>query len=182
MVTQSKGLAFFDKGKDEPCSIESSGEVVVFSRVTRGLEKMTQTVGTISSICIFISLIAVGSTIKCFQCNSAFDKQCEDIIANDTASSFYKSCNGTYGEQKPFCRKIQTIVGYENSNRLVRDCGWINESNKTEDFCQSRDTDFVKRMSCVCFTEGCNPASRSAVLDLATLFCAVLLLSFPHFY
>lgn len=43
--------------------------------------------------------------IKCFECNSAENPECEGISPNDTSSKFLQECSSLTHKGQPFCRK-----------------------------------------------------------------------------
>ncbi|XP_074030659.1 uncharacterized protein [Leptinotarsa decemlineata] len=136
---------------------------------------MASSTTVFATISVFLCLSTLGSTIKCFQCNSAIDELCIDIAVNDTANPHYKTCEGIHHGHKPFCRKMISYVehDYEKSYRIVRSCSWMNSENATEDFCKSTDTDYIKKSFCTCFTDGCNSSPKTEVFSWVAIFSTV---------
>lgn len=49
--------------------------------------------------------VFLGIALKCFQCSSAEDPTCLDLLQNDTASPYYKDCEDKFGHKPILCRK-----------------------------------------------------------------------------
>ncbi|KAJ8944447.1 hypothetical protein NQ318_002144 [Aromia moschata] len=118
-----------------------------------------------------------GIAINCFQCNTAEDRECDSVTVNDTDSKFYKNCTGDYEGKVPFCRKVSTrVLSVENSERVLRSCGWILSSEaKRDDDCKKGDTDFILRWSCMCFSDACNAAKTVHSSTTATVVAVAAL-------
>ncbi|CAG9863135.1 unnamed protein product [Phyllotreta striolata] len=107
------------------------------------------------------SLIGLGYSIKCYQCNSGVDPDCAALTVNDTSSKHYKECTGDYEGESPFCRIYVTNVLHiqepEKAVRILRSCGWIrNKTLPQQESCRNDNSDFILKTKCQCFKDGCN--------------------------
>lgn len=127
---------------------------------------------------VLATFIPTGLSIKCFQCSSAEDPKCADIQANDTSSAFLKECKGVYNGHTPFCRKLVTLVLEGENKRITRTCGWLTEKDETRaDSCTKKDSDFIFKTSCNCFSDNCNHSTHLKVTFSVFLMCLFISLS-----
>ncbi|KAK9505158.1 hypothetical protein O3M35_009273 [Rhynocoris fuscipes] len=127
-------------------------------------------------VCLFI-LPQDAEGIWCFQCNSAYHQDCENIKPNDTKSVHYKECDDPelFGKEI-FCRKlIQRVFDREGLVRVVRRCGWVIHTGKD---CYTVRSVGHEETSCQCFTDGCN--SATSIFNHYTSI--ILTLCFSLFY
>ncbi|XP_014283042.1 uncharacterized protein [Halyomorpha halys] len=112
----------------------------------------------VSTLCLILHITTV-SAIYCFQCNSLYNPECENIQPNDTSSEHYKLCNPDEAVGREiFCRKlVQTIYDREGMVRVIRTCGW--EMHKRD--CYVVSNKGHQDVSCQCFQDGCNAANPS---------------------
>jgi len=120
----------------------------------------------------FLGLLATGSAIDCFVCNSFTDKACADpFSAKDSPAlqtHFMTTC-----EQKdnltPFCRKVQmNIYGASNETiRIQRDCGY--EKREGYDCYQKRSEDYIVNV-CQCDEDQCNGANSLFFAPVLAVF------------
>ncbi|XP_056643232.1 uncharacterized protein LOC130449440 [Diorhabda sublineata] len=135
-----------------------------------------------STILIVLCFVTLGTSIHCFQCNSAENPECSDLTVNNTESIFYRPCKkNETADESFFCRKYATTVlgvkDQKDSVRIFRSCGWINTKNITKDTCSKDESDFIEKITCTCFSDGCNSSTRiypSEFLFFIGLFLYIL--------
>ncbi|KAF7265827.1 uncharacterized protein LOC143206933 [Rhynchophorus ferrugineus] len=121
-----------------------------------------------------VAFIRPGLSIKCLQCNSAEDARCLDVNKSNSSSLFLKECDGSYNNHEPFCRKFVTHIVDSKETRVVRSCGWIiDDSTFRIDYCGRKDTDFIFKENCGCFTDGCNSSINLGLHSYVVLFCLI---------
>lgn len=148
---------------------------------------MTMTGVTGQAICILalmsLTVHSVGA-IKCWECNSNYDKRCGDPFDGDSSAVvdcdqkqhemhyLPKQANGS-AYTATICRKT-----YQTTNeitRVVRGCGWLpNVDSMAERTCFSRTgTHQVMVQHCVCTNDNPDEPCNS-VSSLAPLLALVL--------
>jgi len=107
----------------------------------------------------FAFTIHTGSAIKCWECNSHYDRNCGDPFGNETFA--LTDCDQRELEHYPnqkasVCRKI--IQKVRNDYRFVRGCGWLSgQTEKESTNCFKRSGTFnVLVQYCSCDQDGCN--------------------------
>ncbi|XP_023328001.1 uncharacterized protein LOC111701087 isoform X2 [Eurytemora carolleeae] len=128
---------------------------------------LTSKVALLGLCTLLISFSNPVSGIKCWECNSAYDKRCGDTFENITTELV--DCDQRTPEMthlplkkdgEPFtasvCRKtVQTI---NEETRVIRSCGWLpNEENFLGRDCFTKTgTNKVMVFHCVCHSDACN--------------------------
>lgn len=125
---------------------------------------------------------AKGGELKCYQCSSYEDAQCNDPFLEDSQQrstkaemdeKFLQPCE----EKATFCRKIyQNVRGDE---RIIRSCGWELYKDVAEPNCYKTVLEEYNTYVCQCFGEGCNGSSMLSVSVMAML-SAVFLAALVH--
>jgi len=147
-------------------------------------DSVTAMTGQTICIVTLLSLAMQGvSAIRCWECNSNFDKRCGDPF--DNSSSAIVDCEQRQPEKyflplkedgsqyhATVCRKT-----YQTTNdivRVIRGCGWLpNEGSMENRKCFSRTgTHQVMVQHCVCTPDGNKPCN--SVSSLAPLLALVL--------
>lgn len=125
-----------------------------------------------ASILLFLTLIPAGTGLKCHQCSSYTDVNCDDpFYFEDTpdqpkTEEYLKECPSD--DKEYFCRKIyQNVRGDE---RVIRSCGW--EKNEKE--CYATVLEEYNTYVCQCDTDGCNGASMFSISSMAVASALVL--------
>jgi len=132
------------------------------------------------NLILFTILFACVSSawgLKCWQCNSKDNTNCNDPFNPNADGSLLKECvlpptaNAT--TDKPYCRKTTQKTALrgmkEEEKRVIRTCGFIadhrlkldegEEANALQ--CYRRAGTFeTESLYCACYAEGCNPAGR----------------------
>ncbi|XP_014246608.1 uncharacterized protein LOC106665004 [Cimex lectularius] len=141
-------------------------------------------------VAIFCGIVLLLSDdvngLRCFQCNSQYDKGCFSLKANDTTSPYYLECTVPEAEMKlegtpfyklpleRFCRKTyQKIFDRGGLEVVVRRCGWA--LHDKED-CYYTSNVGRKEAVCQCFSDGCNSSGRNGISIAAILTIPVLML------
>jgi len=129
---------------------------------------------------IVLSSIASCSGIKCFSCNSHYDRSCGDPFNNYTTELIncdqeehrmnhlpLKDDNTRYSAN--ICRKTVQIIAEEV--RVIRSCGWLPnpDSMKDRDCFTRTGTHQVMVYHCVCAGDACNGALHTTVLSAVLL-------------
>jgi len=135
--------------------------------------------GAVLCLSAFLGLLASGSALSCFECNSYNDGACADEFRSESTAlqtSFLKDCppkkveNGS--DITPFCRKVQmNIYGTNETLRIQRDCGY--ERREGYLCYQKRSEDYIVNV-CQCDEDKCNGAN-------SLFFAPVLALLVPLF-
>lgn len=139
--------------------------------------------GTVSlalATAIVLSSIASCSGIKCYKCNSHYDKRCGDTFNNYTTELINCEQEDHRMNHLPLqedgtpykaniCRKTVQIIAEET--RVIRSCGWLpNPENMKDRDCFTRTgTHQVMVYHCVCTGDACNAASQTKTV-LSVLF------------
>lgn len=153
---------------------------------------------------LLLWLCAACSGLKCFVCNSAFDKDCDDIIVPEkyvvtcTASTAFplasaindhgvsSGLNRQVGFQAPqsanftFCRKsIATVPSQENGDTLkpgtTRTIRACGyEAPDANPSCKWAASFGIQKLQCTCYSDSCNHASVGGPTFI--LFTATILL------
>jgi len=154
----------------------------------------TAQLAVIASSCLVITFINPVSGIKCWECNSAYDKRCADPFQNITTELVdcdqrgsemthlpLKADNTSYTKAN-ICRKtIQTV---NENTRVIRACGWIpnDEQFKDRECYTKSGTNQVMVFHCVCYSDKCNASpSFTASTILVLVLSAVAFLRFKSF-
>ncbi|XP_026488025.2 uncharacterized protein LOC113394808 [Vanessa tameamea] len=105
-------------------------------------------------------LIHYGSTILCYECNSASNSMCSDAVLPD---SMKRNCSDhDRGVSHTLCRKMiqhvdYGINGHLPESRVIRGCGW--DDTRYKGVCYHRSGYGGRQEVCSCFTDLCNGAS-----------------------
>jgi len=136
---------------------------------------------------IVLSSIAICSGIRCYECNSHYDRRCGDPFSNLTielVNCDQKSQKMTHlplqKDGTPYkaniCRKTVQIVADET--RTIRSCGWLPNPEGLQDRdCFTRTgTHQVMVYHCVCTGDACNSGDhhQPALVLLLSLVLATL--------
>ncbi|XP_026488024.1 uncharacterized protein LOC113394807 [Vanessa tameamea] len=119
-------------------------------------------------ILVLAVCVEFGSSIRCYECNSANNSMCLNptIYDTETVQKYLRatSCDHSafLGPNPPaakqmFCRKIiQTILhkGHDAEVRVTRGCGWVRHHKD----CYKADNEDHLETVCQCFTDDCNGA------------------------
>jgi len=134
---------------------------------------------------IVLSTISSSSGIKCFSCNSHYDKNCGDPFNNYTTEMIncdqeehrmthlpLKDDETRYSAN--ICRKTVQIV--QEEVRVIRSCGWLPnpESMKDRDCFTRTGTHQVMVYHCVCKGDACNEGVHNTVLSTVLLGLVML--------
>jgi len=128
----------------------------------------------IATTTLVLGLIAGCSGIRCYSCNSHYDRNCLDPFNNYTIENVdcgQETHRMTHLPPKEdgsphianICRKTVQIVSEEI--RVIRSCGWLpnEKSMKGRDCFTRTGTHQVMVYHCVCGHDGCNGATHSTV-------------------
>jgi len=123
--------------------------------------------------------------IKCFSCNSHYDRNCADPFNNYTSElvncdqedhrmTHLALRDDNTRHSANICRKTVQIV--QDEMRIIRSCGWLPnpDSLKDRDCFTRTGTHSVMVYHCVCHEDGCNTALGLS-LSASLLFSSVLL-------
>lgn len=134
------------------------------------VENISIKVGFVCVVAIFCS-IKSACGIMCYQCNSLFDPSCHNLRTNSTDSLHYKPCTEFVSfEQAAFCRKTyQKITVRDGIVRIIRSCGYVRGDRD----CYSYRNEDHEEISCQCFDDGCNNASRKTLTIFSAVLCVV---------
>ncbi|KFM58231.1 hypothetical protein X975_04859, partial [Stegodyphus mimosarum] len=107
----------------------------------------------------FAFTIRTGFAIKCWECNSRYDRDCGDPFNNATFA--LTDCNQRNLEHFPqqqatVCRKILQKV--RDDYRIVRGCGFLSSEKEGSDCFKRAGTFNVLIQYCSCDSDGCNAA------------------------
>ncbi|XP_037069072.1 protein quiver-like [Pollicipes pollicipes] len=115
-------------------------------------------------ISVLLLLCAVGGlAIRCFECNSWYDRWCADPFKRKEVGSVdcEDKITGAHldGLNSTICRKIVHHVG--NHHRIVRSCGWVDDREVMagRDCMKKAGTYQVAVYYCSCYEDLCNSAS-----------------------
>jgi len=122
-----------------------------------------------AGLLVILAVIPTGSGLKCHQCSSHTDVNCEDPFFHEDnptvpkTNQYLKECPVEDGKEF-FCRKIyQNVRGVE---RVIRSCGWEKQSKP----CYSTVLEEYNTYVCMCDDrDGCNSASMFSISSLAIL-------------
>jgi len=145
-------------------------------------------------LCLLTTLIASGSALKCWECNSKYDARCGDPFSNFSVALVdcdQKTDDVNHlldgftaddaGEPKAvLCRKTYQLVNGEV--RVVRGCGWVPNSGFVKDrTCFNRaGTHQVQLLHCVCSEDGCNSATSMQISQILALLLLPMFLMIHH--
>ena len=139
---------------------------------------------TLKVIVLLIELSTVFS-LECWDCKSSINAACSDPFLmepfakmNCSASPKYEMIRNMYGNKTTqFCRKI--IEKIEGNVRVIRTCGYLEESRSDEDRCNTRiGTNGLQIVSCHCATDACNASpylTHSMVTTSFTIMFTLIL-------
>jgi len=109
---------------------------------------------------LLMMLVQQGAGLKCHQCSSKTDPDCDDPFYYEDNPGVVKTekylaeCPADDGNEYTLCRKIfQNVRGEQ---RVIRSCGWEKDENKD---CYSTVLEEYNTYVCQCFEDGCNSAS-----------------------
>ncbi|XP_049876449.1 uncharacterized protein LOC126374039 [Pectinophora gossypiella] len=134
----------------------------------------------LKNIVFLLACVHFGSSIKCFECNSANNSMClnPNLYDPETIHNFLpitecrhgvQAVSGDAGGYNFFCRKIeQTILHkhYEPEVRVTRGCGWRQHYKP----CYKADNEDHLETVCQCFTDACNSADVTSQGRAAAIF------------
>jgi len=139
---------------------------------------------TVSSILV-LALATTTSGIKCFSCNSHYDRNCADPFNNYTSElvncdqedhrmTHLALRDDNTRHSANICRKTVQIV--QDEMRIIRSCGWIpNPEGLEERECFTRTgTHSVMVYHCVCHEDGCNGGQGLTLTASLLLSCLLL--------
>lgn len=131
------------------------------------------------------SLVSSSAAIKCFSCNSHYDRNCADPFNNYTTElvnceqedhrmNHLPLFNGTARHTANICRKTVQLI--EGEQRVIRSCGWLpNVESMRDRECFTRTgTHQVMVDHCVCQGDGCNRSSGITAASFLLLFTLYL--------
>jgi len=143
--------------------------------------------GATLSLLLLLGLATTSLGIKCFSCNSHYDRNCADPFNNYTSElvncdqedhrmTHLPLKNDTTRHAANSCRKTIQIV--KDQMRIIRSCGWLpNPESLADRECFTRTgTHSVMVHHCVCKEDGCNGVAGLAItgslllLSLTTRF------------
>lgn len=124
----------------------------------------------------FAFTIQSGIAIKCWECNSHYDRNCADPFGNETFA--LTDCDQRELEHFPqqkasVCRKI--IQKVRDDYRFVRGCGWLSSEKESTDCFKRAGTFNVLIQYCSCDADGCNAAPPTIQCSWIGLLAAVIL-------
>ncbi|XP_045451441.1 uncharacterized protein LOC123660396 [Melitaea cinxia] len=136
---------------------------------------------------VLIACVEFGTSIRCYECNSANNSMCIDptiyddetvqryLHSTDCSRSAFQAPN-PLASQQMFCRKIvQTILhkGHDPEVRVTRGCGWV----KHHKACYKADNEDHLETVCQCFSDDCNSAMtvNHSILTIFTSLAFILL-------
>ncbi|CAH2093230.1 unnamed protein product [Euphydryas editha] len=127
---------------------------------------------------VLIICVKFGTSIRCYECNSANNSMCLDptIYDDETVQKYLHSTDcGRSAFQGPnpaaqqlFCRKIIQTILHKNHDpevRVTRGCGWV----KHHKACYKADNEDHLETVCQCFSDNCNAAVTIEYSALTTL-------------
>ncbi|XP_012544310.2 uncharacterized protein LOC101746240 [Bombyx mori] len=127
-------------------------------------------------VLVFSGLVKFGSTIMCYECNSATNSLCLQTIPPDTLK---RNCSiHDKGVIHTMCRKIIQHVdvplnGKYPESRVIRTCGW--DESKFKNVCYHRAGYGGRQEVCSCHTDYCNSAQGHRITKI--LLSTVLLVT-----
>ncbi|XP_045451152.1 uncharacterized protein LOC123660087 [Melitaea cinxia] len=130
---------------------------------------------------ILFVLFKYGSTIMCYECNSAINALCSKAILPD---SLKRNCSAhDRGVSHTLCRKIIQHVDYDVNghlpeSRVIRACGW--DDTKYKGVCYHRSGYGGRQEVCSCTTDFCNGGKDIRPQHLT--FCVVIIYICKTFY
>ncbi|CAH0725495.1 unnamed protein product, partial [Brenthis ino] len=137
----------------------------------------------ILELLIFAVFVHFGTSIRCYECNSANNSMCLNPTIYDLQSvqKYLRSTNcekssftppNSQGSKEMFCRKIiQTILhkGHDPEVRVTRGCGWVKHRRD----CYMADNEDHLETVCQCFTDDCNSATMMKYSILSITLCSL---------
>jgi len=140
---------------------------------------------TVLGSLVLLSMATSTLGIKCFSCNSHYDRNCADPFNNYTSElvncdqedhrmTHLALRDDNTRHSANICRKTVQIV--QDEMRIIRSCGWLPnpDSLKDRDCFTRTGTHSVMVYHCVCHEDGCNTALGLS-LSASLLFSSVLL-------
>lgn len=134
------------------------------------------------TIVIFvISLKVTVEAIKCHQCNSHLEPDCEQLtLVAPTGmrdDQYLKECVGNHSEIA-FCRVTEWKILATQEKRMVRACGFIPDNSAwakdKKHYCVKADFDWMDQSICNCFEDGCNSAPKISTTSFIGIIFIVL--------
>ncbi|PZC81068.1 hypothetical protein B5X24_HaOG213408 [Helicoverpa armigera] len=125
---------------------------------------------------LLCGLFHYGSTIMCYECNSAINSQCLEAKLPDNLK---RNCSDhDRGVTHTLCRKIVQHVEYGVNGRLpesrvIRSCGW--DETKFKGQCYHRAGYGGRQEVCSCSTDLCNAASETSTTTVLLIFTAFMI-------
>merc|ERR1712045_71045 len=129
---------------------------------------------TVLGSLVLLSMATSTLGIKCFSCNSHYDRNCADPFNNYTSElvncdqedhrmTHLPLKNDTTRHSANSCRKTIQIV--KDEMRIIRSCGWLpNPESLADRECFTRTgTHSVMVHHCVCKEDGCNGVASIAI-------------------
>ncbi|XP_075980530.1 UPAR/Ly6 domain-containing protein crok-like [Anticarsia gemmatalis] len=126
---------------------------------------------------ILCGLFQYGSTIMCYECNSATNTLCLQARLPDNLK---RNCSDhDRGVTHTLCRKIVQHVDYGVNGRLpesrvIRSCGW--DETKFKGMCYHRAGYGGRQEVCSCTTDFCNAAATTTAATTLLTTTAILIL------
>ncbi|GFY42917.1 uncharacterized protein TNIN_142121 [Trichonephila inaurata madagascariensis] len=124
----------------------------------------------------FAFTIHSGTAIKCWDCNSHYDRNCADPFRNATfalTDCDQKNLDHFPQQKASVCRKI--IQKVKDDYRFVRTCGWLSSEKENTDCFKRAGTFNVLIQYCSCDKDGCNAAPSSIQYSWIGLLAVVVL-------
>jgi len=126
----------------------------------------------------FLSLLAAGSALQCFVCNSQTDIACSDEFRPESPAlqnAFLQECENTTETSEPFCRKLHMVVTSGNgTDRVQRDCAYQRRQLEEGYSCYSTRSEVWDMLTCQCDGEMCNGASNYALASILAVLVPLL--------
>ncbi|XP_063829726.1 uncharacterized protein LOC135079028 [Ostrinia nubilalis] len=126
------------------------------------------------TIIFLCAIIKYGSSIMCYECNSATNSYCTDAVLPD---SLKRNCSEhDRGVTHTLCRKIVQHVefginGQLPASRVIRSCGW--DETKYKGACYHRSGYGGRQEVCSCTKDFCNGSQENSA-TLALLITTTL--------
>jgi len=134
---------------------------------------MKQVFFTLLTVCLF----GAGLAIKCHQCDSNKDKNCENLVLKEAVGERPAVLREDYAKECParatYCRKIDQNIQGEYS--VIRQCGYDDTNEKRDaKSCYSTILQEYNTNVCQCDTDLCNSGFVSSSSTVLTLVAAIV--------